>query len=66
MYLILQELQNYPRSNKTKGFEMLVMSIFADVRFLIKQLQAAITLEQDIWDSIAIVVAFNSFPLQSL
>ena len=66
MYLILQELLNYPRCNKAKGFEILVMSIFANVRFLIKQLRAAITLEQDIWDSIAIVVAFNSFLLQSL
>lgn len=36
------------------------MSIFADVRFLIKQLRAAITPNRDIWDSIAIAVALDS------
>lgn len=35
------------------------MSIFTDVRFLIKRLQAAITPNQDIWDSIEIAVALN-------
>lgn len=60
VYLILQKLLNYPRTNKPQGFEKPVMSIFADVRFLIKRLQAAITPDQDIWDSIVIVVALNS------
>lgn len=36
------------------------MSIFADVRFLVKRLRAAITPNRDIWDSIAIVVALGS------
>lgn len=38
VYSILQELLNYLRINKPKGFEKPVMSIFADVRFLIKRL----------------------------
>lgn len=60
VYFILQELLNYPRINKPKGFEKPVMSIFADVQFLIKRLQVAITPNRDIWDSIAIAVALNS------
>lgn len=38
VYSILQELLNYPRNTKPKGFEKSVMSIFADVRFLVKRL----------------------------
>ncbi len=60
VYSILQELLNYPRINKPKGFEKPVMSVFADVRFLVKRLRAAITPNRDIWDSIAIVVALDS------
>lgn len=60
VYSIFQELLNYPRNNKPKGFEKPVMSVFANVRFLIKRLRAAITPERDIWDSIAIVVALDS------
>lgn len=59
VYSILQELLNYPRNNKPKGFEKPVMSIFADVRSIIKRLRAAITPDCDIWDSIAIVVALD-------
>ena len=36
------------------------MSIFAEVRFLIKRLRAAITPNRDIWDSIAIVIVLDS------
>lgn len=60
VYSILQELLNYPRNTKPKGFEKSVMSIFADVRFLVKRLRSAITPNRDIWDSIAIVVALDS------
>lgn len=60
VYSILQELLNYPQINKPKGFEKPVMSIFADIRFLIKRLRAAITPNRAIWDSIAIVVALDS------
>lgn len=48
VYSILQQLLNYPRTNKPKGFEKPVMSVFANVRFLIKRLQAAITPHRDI------------------
>lgn len=60
VYLILQELLDYTRNNKPKRFEKPVMSIFADVRFLIKQLRDDITPGRDIWNSITIVVALNS------
>lgn len=36
------------------------MSIFVDVCFLIKRLQVVITLDWDIWNSIAIVVLLNT------
>lgn len=48
IYSILQELLNYLRNNKLKEFKKPVMSIFVDVCFLIKCLQAAITLNRDI------------------
>lgn len=51
---------NYPHNTKPKAFEKLVMSRFADVRFLVKRLRSAITPNRDIWDSIAIVVALDS------
>lgn len=35
------------------------MSIFTNIGFLIKQLQVTITSNYNIWDSIAIVMAFN-------
>lgn len=60
VYSILQELLNYPRNNKSKGFKKPVMNIFADVCFLIKRLRAAIIPKWDIWDIIAIVVALDS------
>lgn len=60
VYSILQELLNYPRNNKPKGFEKPVMSVFANVKFLIKRLRAAIIPTRDIWDSIAIVVTLDS------
>ena len=60
VYSILQELLNYPRNNKPKGFEKSVMSRFADVQFLMKCLRSAITPNRDIWDSIAIVVTLDS------
>lgn len=60
VYFILQEILNYAHINKPKGFEKPVMSRFADVRFLVKRLQAAITLNRDIWDSISIVAMLDS------
>lgn len=59
VYFILQELLNYLRNNKPKRFKKPVMSVFANVKFLIKQLQAAIIPIHNIWDSIAIVVVLD-------
>ncbi len=61
VYSILQELLIYPKINRPTKFERPVISIFAEVRFLIKRLRAAVTLNKDIWDSIAIVIA-TEFP----
>lgn len=60
VYSILQEILNYAQINKPQGFEKPVMSRFADVQFLVKRLQAAITPNKDIWDSISIAVTLNS------
>lgn len=60
VYSILQKLFNYSRNNKPKDFEKLITSIFANVRFLIKRLQLAIIPTQDIWNSIVIIMVFNS------
>lgn len=57
--MIFQELLIYPKINKPKEFKKPVTSIFAEVRFLVKRLKATITLNKDIWDSIAIVVAIK-------
>lgn len=43
VYLIFQKLLNYPWKNKLKRFEKPVISIIADICFLVKRLQAAIT-----------------------
>ena len=59
VYSILQEFLNYLQNNKSNGFEKLVMSIFADVQFLIKHLRVVIIPNRDIWDSIAIVVKLD-------
>ncbi len=60
MYSILQELLIYPKINRPKAFEKPVISIFAEVRFLVKRLRAAVTPNKNIWDSIAVVVATES------
>ena len=48
IYLILQELLIYPKINKLNGFETPVTSIFAKVRFLVKQLRVVVTPNKDI------------------
>lgn len=60
IYSILQELLNYPKVNKPKGYEKTITSIFADVRLLTKRLRAALTPNRDIYDSIAILIALDS------
>lgn len=48
VYFIFQELLNYPQVNKRKRLKKSIISIFEDIQFLIKQLFAAITPNQDI------------------
>lgn len=60
VYSILQELLNYPKINKPKGYDKPVMQIFAEVRYLCKRLRAAMTPGRDLWDTIAIVIALDT------
>ena len=60
VYSIFQELFNYPKVNKPKGYEKTIMSVFADVRMLTKRLRAALTPNRNIYNSIAIVIALDS------
>ncbi len=60
VYSILQELFHYPSITKPKGYEKPVMQIFAEVRYLCKRLRTAMTPNRDLWDTIAIVIAFDS------
>ena len=60
VYSILQELLHYPKITKPKRYEKPVMQIFAKVRYLYKRLQTTMTLGQDLWDMIAIVIALDS------
>lgn len=60
VYLILQELLHYPKMTKPKRYEKPVMQIFAKVKYLCKRLRLAMTPEQDLWDTIAIIIALNS------
>ena len=49
----------YPKFNKLKGFKKPVISIFAEVRFLVKQLKKAVIPNKNIWDSIAMVIVIE-------
>ena len=60
MYSILQELFNYSRINKPKGYDKPVLQIFAEVQYLCKRLRIAITSNRDLWDTIAIVIALDT------
>ena len=60
VYSILQEVLNYPRVNKPKGYDKPVMQIFAKVCYLCKRLRTAMTPNRDLWDTIAIVVALDT------
>lgn len=60
VYLILQDLLNYPKITKLKGYEKPVMQLFAKVKYPYKCLCSATTLGRDLWDTIAIVIALDS------
>ena len=48
VYSIFQELFNYPKINKPKGYDKPVMQIFAEVWYLCKHFQTAMTLRRDL------------------
>lgn len=51
---------NYSCIAKPLGYKKKATAIFAKVKHLIQCLQAAVTEHRTIWDSITLVVAFNS------
>lgn len=59
VYSILQKLLNYPTINKLKGYDKVVIQIFAEVQYLCKHFQITITLKQNLWDIITIVISLN-------
>ena len=60
IYSIFWELLNYPKINKSKEYDKPIMQIFAEVRYLCKRLQTAMTPGQDLRDIIAIVIALDT------
>ena len=60
IYSILQELFNHPKVNKPKRYKKTITSVFANVQMLTKQLKAAFMPDHNIYNSIAIVIAFDS------
>ena len=60
VYSILKELLNYPRVAKPLGYEKKANIIFAKVKQLVQRLQSALTEQRTIWESITLVVAFDS------
>ncbi len=57
---ILKALLNYPRINKPKGYDKLVIQIFAEVRYLFKRFRTAMTSGRDLWYTRAIVIALDT------
>lgn len=66
-YSIFQELLNYLRINKLKKYDKSVMQIFVEVEYLCKCFYTMMNLRQDIWDTIAIIIAlkilYNNFDI---
>lgn len=61
VYSIVQEFLTYSKNNPSSGYDKSANSVFGDVRFLSRRLRATITPEKDLCDSLAIVVALDSF-----
>lgn len=59
LYLILQELLYYFAANKPKSFNKPVVEIFTKVKYLYKQLKAAMIEGKDLFETIAIVIALD-------
>ncbi len=50
---------HYPKITKPKGYEKPVMQIFAEVKYLCKRLQTAMTPGRDLWDIIVIFITLD-------
>lgn len=59
VYLIFQKLFNYTKVIKLKQYDKTIINIFTDIQMLIKCLKIALTLDKDIYDRIAIIIAFD-------
>ena len=61
VYSIFEELFYYlMKITKPKGYEKPVMKLFAEVKYLFKCFCLIITLGQDLWNTIAIIIALDS------
>lgn len=60
VYFILKKLLNYPCMTVLLGYKKKAIAIFAKIKHLIEYLQVAIIEHKKIWNSIILVVAFNS------
>lgn len=56
---IPQKILHYPKISKPKEYEMLVIQIFVEMKYLCKHIQTAMTPERDLWDTIGIVIALD-------
>lgn len=60
VYLIFQELFNYPKVNKAKRYNKSVIQIFAEVQYPYKRLRIAITSGHDLYNTFAIVISLDT------
>ncbi len=61
VYFFLQEILLCLKLNKPKGFQKTITSVFAGIKSLHQCLKATVSPDQNIWNSIVLVVATNSF-----
>ncbi len=61
VYSILPELLHHPAANKPKRFDKPIVEIFAEVRYLCKRIKAAMTERRDLFNTIAIVIALDTW-----
>lgn len=60
VYLVLQEILNYPRIHKLKRYIKPEVEIFAEIRLLCKRLKTRMIVGHDGFDTIAIVIILNT------
>ncbi|MCJ1360123.1 MAG: hypothetical protein MMC33_010126, partial [Icmadophila ericetorum] len=60
VYAILQDMFNYPRKTKAKGYDKPIIQSCAEMKNLMRRLRDSITDEKDIIDSIGVVLWLDS------